>query len=100
MILILKHHPHTLDIVASMSPITLRINVTKVEALVKSLTNTSDGNSDLTCHKGGTTTGRLVVEKDAIRQVHAVSLTVVDQNPESILLGNSVGRTGVEGRSF
>ena len=96
----LKHQPHTLDIVASMSPIALGIDVTKVEAFIKSLTDTGDGNCNLTCDEGGTTTGTLVVEEDAIGQVHTIGLTVVDQDPECILLRHSVGRTGVERSGF
>mmetsp|Transcript_32108 Transcript_32108/g.67312 ORF Transcript_32108/g.67312 Transcript_32108/m.67312 type:complete len:236 (-) Transcript_32108:172-879(-) len=83
-----------------MSPITLRIDVTKVEAFVKSLADTGDGDGDLARHEGGSTAGRLVVEEDAIGQVHAVGFAIVDENPECVLLCHCVGRTGVEGRSF
>ena len=98
--IVLKHQIHTLDIVTSMSPITFGINVTKVKAFVKSLTNPRHGNGNLPGDKGGSTTGRLVVEKNAVSEVHSIGLTVVDQDPEGVLLGDSIGRTGVEGRSF
>merc|ERR1719199_537081 len=43
------------------------------------------------------TAGTLVVKEDAVGNVHAVGLTVVDKDPEGVLLGNGVGRAGVEG---
>mmetsp|Transcript_6240 Transcript_6240/g.9112 ORF Transcript_6240/g.9112 Transcript_6240/m.9112 type:complete len:279 (-) Transcript_6240:384-1220(-) len=93
----LKHHPHSLHIITSMSPITLSINVTKEETLVKSLRDTGNSNCNLTCHEGGTTTRRFVVEKNTVSKVHSISFTVVHQNPEGVLLSDSVWRTGVEG---
>ena len=98
--IVLKHQIHTLDIVTSMSPITFGINVTKVKAFVKSLTNPRHSNGNLPGDKGGSTTGRLVVEKNAVSEVHSIGLTVVDQDPEGVLLGDSVGRTGIEGGGF
>mmetsp|Transcript_21097 Transcript_21097/g.50915 ORF Transcript_21097/g.50915 Transcript_21097/m.50915 type:complete len:248 (+) Transcript_21097:397-1140(+) len=98
--IVLEHHPHTLDVVTGMSPIALGINVTKVQALIQPLTNASDGNGDLARDEGGTSAGRLVVEKNAIGQVHTIGLAVVDQNPEGILLRHGIGRTGVKGCSF
>jgi hypothetical protein len=32
--------------------------------------------------------------------VHGVGLAVVDKDPEGVLLGNGVGRTGVQGGGF
>merc|ERR1712127_1075889 len=97
---ILEHHPHALDIVTRMPPITFRVDVTKIEAFIKSLADARNCDGDLTRDEGGTTTGRLVVEENAVGQVHTVGFTVVNQNPEGVLLRDSIGRTGVEGCSF
>mmetsp|Transcript_42810 Transcript_42810/g.130196 ORF Transcript_42810/g.130196 Transcript_42810/m.130196 type:complete len:369 (+) Transcript_42810:193-1299(+) len=96
-LILLKHHPHALNIVAGMAPIALGINIAKVQAFVNLLLNPRHSCSDLTCHECAATTRRLVVEKDTIRKVHPICLTVVHQNPESILLGHSVWGAGVEG---
>mmetsp|Transcript_18202 Transcript_18202/g.27028 ORF Transcript_18202/g.27028 Transcript_18202/m.27028 type:complete len:261 (+) Transcript_18202:28-810(+) len=93
---LLHHHPHTFDVITGMSPITLGINVTQVQGLILLLHNTSNTCRNLTGHEGAATTGRFVVEKNTIRQVHSVGLTVVDQDPEGVLLGHSVWRSGVE----
>jgi hypothetical protein len=83
-----------------MSPVTLGIDVTKVEAFIQPLTDTSHCNSDLTGDESGTTARRLVIEENTIGQVHTIGFAVVDQNPESILLRHSVRRTRVEGGGF
>mmetsp|Transcript_17848 Transcript_17848/g.51095 ORF Transcript_17848/g.51095 Transcript_17848/m.51095 type:complete len:388 (-) Transcript_17848:52-1215(-) len=96
-LILLKHAPHTLDVVAGMAPITLGVDVSEVEALVDALMDAGDGGGDLTGDEGLATAGTLVVEEDAVGKVHAVSLTVVHKDPEGVLLGDSIGRTGVEG---
>ena len=96
-LLLLKHAPHTLNVVAGMAPITLGVDVSEVEALVNSLVDAGDGGGNLAGDEGTATAGTLVVKEDAVGNVHAVGLTVVDKDPEGVLLGNGVGRAGVEG---
>ena len=96
-LLLLEHAPHTLNVVAGMAPITLGVDVSEVEALVNSLVDAGDGGGNLAGDEGTATAGTLVVKEDAVGNVHAVGLTVVDKDPEGVLLGNGVGRAGVEG---
>ena len=96
----LKHHPHALDVIACMAPITLGINVTQIQGLVNAFVDTGDTGRNLTGHKGTATTRRLVIEENTVGQVHAVGLSVIDKDPESILLGDGVRRTWVEGSSL
>ena len=96
-LVLLKHAPHTLDVIAGVAPITLSINVSEVQALVDSLVDAGDRGRNLTGDEGAATAGTLMVEENTVGKVHAVGLTVIDKNPEGILLGNGVGRTGVEG---
>ena len=96
-LILLEHAPHTLDVIAGVAPITLGINVSKVEVLVDSLVDAGDGGGNLTGDEGAATAGTLMVEENGVGKVHAVGLTVIDKDPEGILLGNGVGRTGVEG---
>jgi hypothetical protein len=84
----LKHHVHTLDIVASMTPITLGINVTKVNGLLDSAVDASNTGGNLTGDESATTAWGLVVEEDTVGEVHAVGFSVVDKDPEGILLGD------------
>jgi hypothetical protein len=95
-LVLLKHAPHTLDVVAGMAPIALGVDVAKVEAFVDALVDAGDGGGDLTGDEGLAATRTLVVEENTIRQVHAVGLTVVDEDPEGVLFGDGIGRTGVE----
>jgi hypothetical protein len=94
--LLLEHEPHALNVVLCVAPITLGVEVTKVNGVLETTVDTGDGTSDLTGHESRTTPGGLVVEKDTIAGEHAVSLTVVDALPEGILLGNGVRGTRVE----
>jgi len=80
-----------------MTPITLGIDVAEVEALVDSLVDAGDGGGNFAGDKGAATAGTFVVEEDAICKVHTVCLAVVNKDPKGILLGNGVGRAGVEG---
>ena len=58
--------------------------------------DTGDRSGNLACDECSSTARGLVVEEDTVRQMHAISLTVVDQDPESVLLGDSVRGTRVE----
>ena len=96
-LILLKHAPHTLDVIAGMAPITLGVNVSEVEALVNPLVDAGDGGGNLAGDECAAAAGTLVVEEDAISEMHAVGLAIIDKDPEGVLLGNGVGRTGVEG---
>ena len=96
-LILLEHAPHALDVVAGVAPITLGVDVAEVEALVNSLVDAGDGGGNLARDEGTATAGTLVVKEDAVGNVHAVGLTIVDKDPEGVLLGNGVGRAGVEG---
>lgn len=52
----------------------LGIKVSQVDAVLLAAVNTGDGASDLSRHEGRPTARTLVVEEDAIGQVHAVRL--------------------------
>mmetsp|Transcript_8175 Transcript_8175/g.9528 ORF Transcript_8175/g.9528 Transcript_8175/m.9528 type:complete len:214 (+) Transcript_8175:510-1151(+) len=79
-----------------MSPITLGIDITQEKSLLLTSMNTGYGSGNLTSYECSSTTRRLVVEENSVGKVHTICLTVVHQNPESILLGNGIWRTGVK----
>mmetsp|Transcript_14834 Transcript_14834/g.30585 ORF Transcript_14834/g.30585 Transcript_14834/m.30585 type:complete len:350 (-) Transcript_14834:231-1280(-) len=97
---LLKHSPHTFNIITGVSPITLSVEVTQEKSFLLAFANGSNGGGDFTSDESSSTTRRFVVEQNSVGQVHAVSFTVVDQDPKGVLLGDSVRGTGVEGSSF
>jgi hypothetical protein len=82
----LKHPPHAFNVVPSMTPVTLGINVTEVESLVEPSMDASNTCGNLAGDKRATATRRLMIEQNAVGQVHSVCLAIVDEDPEGILL--------------
>ena len=80
-----------------MSPITQRVNVTQVEAALLAQANISNSSGNLPSDKSPSTSGTLMVEKDAVASIHAVGFTVIDRYPVRVQLGDPIRRTWVEG---
>ncbi len=80
-----------------MSPITLGVNVTKVESLLLVAVDVGHGGRNFTGHKGPSTSGRFVIEENSVEELHPVCLTVVDEDPEGVLLSDGIGGAGVKG---
>lgn len=78
-----------LDEIFSVTPITLRVEVTKLEVLHLTERDFSDGASDFASDEGLTTTWAFVVEKDSVAGVHVVSFAIVGHDPVCIQLGNT-----------
>ena len=96
-LLLLHHHPHHLHVVSRVPPVALRVDVAHVEPLLQPLLDARNSARHLARHERRAATRRLVVEEDAVAQVHAVRLAVVDYDPVGVLLGHRVRRTRVEG---
>lgn len=79
-----------------MSPITPSVEVTEVETLLLAEGDICRSSGNLTSDEGPSSSGAFVVKQDTIAGIHAIGLPVVDGDPESIELGNTVGRTGIE----
>lgn len=99
-LVLLKHTPHTLDVVTGVSPITLGVQVTEVEALLLTERDFGDGTRDLSGDESSSTSRRFVVEEDTVRGVHSVGFTVVLDDPESVEFRYTVRGTRVEGSSL
>lgn len=97
---LLKHSPHSLDVVTGVSPITLGVQVTEVEALLLTERDFGDGTRDLSGDESSSTSRRFVVEEDTVRGVHSVRFTVVLDDPESVKFRYTVRGTRVEGSSL
>jgi len=83
-----------------MSPISLGIEISEKQTLLKTLVDSGNSSGNFACYKSRTTARRLVIEQNSIGSMHPIGFTVVHNNPVSILLGNSVRRARVERRFF
>ncbi len=79
-----------------MAPVSLGVQVAEVEGLLLAAVDASDSAGDLTSDKSRTATRRFVIEENAVSGEHAVGLAVVDDDPVGVLLGDAVGRAGIE----
>ena len=79
-----------------MSPITPSVEVTEIKTLLFSEGDICHGPRNLASNEGPSSPRALVVEQDAVTRIHAVGFPVVDGDPESIELGDTVGRTRVK----
>lgn len=96
----LKNHPHTLHIIFGIAPVTQRIQISQIQFVLISLGYTCGSQSNLACYKVFTTTFALMVEQDAVHGKHTVTFTIILGNPETILLGHPIRRTGIERSRF
>lgn len=79
-----------------MSPITPSIEVTEVETVLLAEGDICRSPGNLTGDKGPSTSRALVVKQDTVTCIHPIGLPVVDGDPESVELGDTVWGTGVE----
>src|SRR5688500_4690034 len=99
-VLLLKHQPLHFHIVARMAPITLCIQIAKVEAVLKAKLYTGKRSGDFASNKSFATNRALVIEENPITCIDAIGLTVVYGNPVTVKLGNRIGAAWIERRSF
>ena len=98
--IVLKNHPHTLHIILGIAPVAQRIQISQIQFVLISLGYTCGSQSNLACYEIFTTAFTLMVEQDAVHGKHTVTFTIVLGNPETILLGHPIRRTGIEGSRF
>src|SRR5215467_4906750 len=76
-LLLLQHDPHGLDIVARMAPVTLRIEIAQIKPLLIALVDGGHGAADLAGDEGLAPCRAFMIEKDSVRGMHGIGLTVV-----------------------
>ena len=81
-----------------MTPITLRVQVSEIEAVLLAQVDVGHGSADLARDERPATPRAFVVEQDTVARIHPVRFTIVDRDPIGIQLGNSVRATRVERR--
>ena len=79
-----------------MSPITPGVEVTEVETLLLAKRDICRSPRNLASDESPSSSRALVIKQDTVAGIHAVSFPVIDGDPESVELGDTVGGTGVE----
>ena len=98
--ILLEHTPHSINIILRMSPISLRIEVSEIELLLKSKTDLGYRHSDLTSHECLTTNRRLMVKENSIACKHPITLLIVTSNPHSVELCCTIWTARMHRRLF
>ena len=97
-LLLLQDEPHALHVVLGVAPVAQAAEVAQEELLLLALLDAGSCQRNLTGDEGLAAALTLVVEEDARAAVHIVSLAILLDNPEAVLLGHSVWRVGMERR--
>ncbi len=84
----------------TMAPITLRVNVTQVQAVLLPQFDIRNSTADLTRNEGSSSTRTLVIKEDTVAGIHIVRLAIVDRDPVSVEFGNTIRRPGIERSDF
>lgn len=95
-LILLHDQPHTLDIILSVTPVAQRIHVAQLQMILQTLGDTTGSQRDLTGDEVLATALRLMVEQNAVDSEHAVSIAVLLDHPEAVLLCDSIRRVWVE----
>lgn len=99
-LLSLQHQPHSLDIVSGMTPISHRIQITQVQTILFAQRDGCHSATNLSSHKGLTSARRFMIEKDTVAGKHTIRLAIVDYNPVSVHLGNTIRGARIERSSL
>lgn len=81
-----------------MTPITLRVEVTEIEAVLLAQVDVSHSSANLARDERPAASRTFVVEQDTVAGIHPIRFTIVDCNPVGVQFGNSVRATWVERR--
>ena len=95
-LILLHDQPHALDVVLSVTPVTQRIHVAQFQMILQTLGDTTGSQRDLTGDEVFAAALGLMVEQDAVDSEHTVSIAVLLDHPEAVLLCDSIRRVGVE----
>lgn len=74
----------------TMAPITLRIEVAKIQARLLAKADICDSAGNLARHEGAPTTGALMVEENAVACENVVGFTIIFGDPECIQFCNAI----------
>ncbi len=92
----LQDQPHTFDVILGISPVAKRIQITQVQFVLFALCDTCGSKRNFTGNERLTTAFALVIEQNTVYSKHTIAFAVVFSNPETILFGYPIRRTGIE----
>ena len=94
---LLQDEPHTLYIVLGISPVAQGIQVTQIQLVLQTVSDTCCGKGDFSGNEGLSAALTLMVEENAIAAEHAIALTIILDNPVTIEFCHSVRTARIEG---
>src|ERR1700754_634610 len=97
---LLQHQPHRLDVLFSVAPVALSLEVSEKGFVLETSFDRSYCARDLARHEGFAAPWAFVIEEDAVAREHAVRLAIVNCRPVGINLGGSIRGTRVKRRSL
>ena len=92
----LQHSPHRVDVIAGKAPVSLRVEIAESNFGVESELDSSDAVGDLASDEFEASSWAFVIKEDSGARVHVVALAIIDRDPMSIELGDSVRTAWVE----
>lgn len=95
---LLQHTPHALHVVLRVAPISSRIDVPQVQAMLLSKADLRCRTRNFARDKRPAPTWALVVEENTVARVHTVRLPVVHCDPVRVQLRAAIRRARVERR--
>src|SRR3989338_6474144 len=98
--ILLENFPHCLNVLWSVTPITFGVYISQFNIFFFSSQDISDAKGDFSSYKTFSAAFRLVVEKDAVGNKHAVTFTVNSRDLKTIKLGCSVWAFWLKWRQF
>src|SRR3546814_3232373 len=97
---LLQHQPHSANIFARVSPISLGVEVPEPKLVLPFKFDRRSRPRDLALNKSLAAQWAFVIEKNAVGGVNAISLAVVHNDPIGIELRCSIWRPRIKGRGF
>src|SRR6266516_6973756 len=99
-LVLLKHFPHTFDIITSVTPVSSSIQIPDRKTVLQAKRDPGTGVCYLSSDKFQSSERGLMVEKHALAGEDAVSFSVDSRRPVRIQLGDRVGTPRLKGRRF
>ena len=95
-LVLLEDQPHAFDIVLGIAPVTQGIEIAQFQMVLQTAGNAPGRQGNLPGDEIVPAPFRLVIEENAVAGKHAVCLAILPNHPVAVLLGNRIGRVGVE----
>src|SRR6185436_5533974 len=85
-LILLKHHPHTLDIILGISPVAFCIKISQIEFVCQPKLNFAEAYSNFASNERLPASRGFMVEENTVARKHSITLSVVFRYEISIHL--------------